>query len=108
MMYSSPFHLTGMISTDNMRLPWQPRNSCVKYSETMNMSSQQHTEGEEYGFVEGVGGVYIPLLSIAEVSANKLHAWYHRAVTREDRKPMQKEYGEYRVSASAYQNLLPM
>ena len=26
------------------------------------------------------------------------HCWSHRAVTREDRKPMQKEYGEYRVS----------
>ena len=29
------------------------------------------------------------------------HCWSHRAVTREDRKPMQKEYGEYRVSVSA-------
>lgn len=29
------------------------------------------------------------------------HCWSHRAVTREDRKPMQKEYGEYRVSVSS-------
>ena len=63
MMYFSPFHLTGMISTDNMRLPWQPRNSCVKYSETMNMSSQQHMEGEEYGIVMTIK---LPILSMAE------------------------------------------
>ena len=44
---SSP-HLTGMIFIDNMRLPWQPRNAYVKYSETTNMNSQQYMEGEEY------------------------------------------------------------
>ena len=63
MMYSSPFHLTGMISTDNMRLPWQPRNSCVKYSETMNMSSQQHMEGKEHGIVMTIK---LPILSMPE------------------------------------------